>query len=294
MDARRLIITPFVAGAILAAAIFGIQAQVASAEVPATQVSPYLRAAIKAEAQARGYNYAGDFKFDRMYAGPGMWVSSVQSVGPDGAIVTYGKYASDEIVSTKFVRKGEYGWVNAESGVGSPERVPAMAAQPGTKARTWVVEGINFPPNSEIALFDGSALGGEMRAPTDHVLVKAKTDATGYFKVTVEFGDYPAQPGQVHRLIQAADLAFIQVKFDQGGATPSPTPIDPTPGTPADPGTPAPADPTNPPPADPSPEAPADSDGDDSSNALAYAAIAGIGLLGLAGGFGIVTLARKR
>jgi hypothetical protein len=302
MDAKRLIITPIVAGALAAAAIFGMAAGVASAEVPATQVSPYLRAAIKAEAQARGYNYAGDFKFDQAYAAPGMWVSSVQSVGPNEAIVTFGKFASDEIITVKFVPKGNYGWVNPESGVGSPERVPVMAGQKGAKPNTWIIEGMDFPANQDVPLFDGSALGGEMRTPTDHKLAVVKTDATGYFKVTVEFGNYPAQPGQVHRLIQAGSDAFLQVAFEHDGETPAPTnpsPTNPAPTqpVPSEPTKPTPSEPTKPAPSQPTtPETPSDdNDGDnDDDNALAYAAVAAIGLLGLAGGFGIVTLARRR
>jgi hypothetical protein len=307
MDARRLILTPFIAGALAAAVIFGIGAQATSAEVPAPQVSPYLRAAIKAEAEARGYNYAGDFKFDQMYAAPGMWVSSVQSVGANEAVVTFGKYASDEIVTVKFVPKGNYGWVNPESGVGSPQVVPVMAGTKGDKADTWVIEGMDFPPNQEVALFDGSALGGEMRTPTDHKLAVVKTDATGAFKVTVEFGDYPAQPGQVHRLIQASGGAILQVAFHHDGETPAPTPTNPTPAEPTNPPadptkpSPAPSEPTKPSPAPgqpTTPEVPADNsgddDGDDDDNALAYAAVAVIGVLGLAGGFGIVTMARRR
>jgi hypothetical protein len=305
MDARRLFITPIIAGAVLAAAIFGIQAQVASAEVPLPQVSPYLRAAIEADIEARGYKYAGDIRFDSMYAAPGDWVSSVQSVGPDGAVVTYGKFASDEIITVKFVSKGNYGWVNPDTGVGSPERVPVLGAQPGTAPHSWVVEGMDFPPNSDVALFDGTAGGGEQRVPTDHTLYVGKTDATGHFRVTVTFTSQ-AVPGQVHRLIQASGGAFLQVRFDQEATgqpapsepsptQPSPTQPSPTQPAPAEPTKPAPTKPvpTKPAPVDPTPETPAVED-DEDDNALAYAAIAGLGLAAIAGGFGIVTVARRR
>jgi len=298
MDARRLFMTPILAGALTAAAIFGIQAQAASAEVPLPQVSPYLRAAIEADVEARGYKYAGDIRFDSMYAAPGDWVSSVQSIGPNEAVVTYGRFASDEIITVKFVPKGNYGWVNPATGVGSPERVPVMAAQPGSAPRSWVVEGVDFPPNSDVALFDGTAGGGEQRVPTDHRLVIAKTDANGAFKVTVQFADSSKPvPGQVHRLIQATGGAFLQVRFDQE-ATGEPAPNQPSPTNPS-PTNPAPAEPTKPTPtkpapADPTPETPAVEDDGDSNDAVAYAAIAGLGIAAIAGGFGIVTVARKR
>ncbi len=303
MDAKRLFITPILAGAILAAAIIGVQARVASAEVAYPQVSPYLRAAIEADIEARGYKYAGDIRFDSMYAAPGDWVSSVQSVGPDEAVVTYGKFASDEIVTVKFVPKGTYGWVNPATGVGSPERVPTMSGQPGATPRSWVVEGIDFPPNSDVALFDGTAGGGEQRVPTDHTLYVGKTDASGHFKVTVTFTSQ-AVPGQVHRLIQASGGAFLQVRFDQevtGQPAPSqptptqPAPTQPVPGDPS-PTKPAPANPapTQPAPTQPAPNAPAEADDDDDSNVLAYVAVAGLGLAAVAGGFGIVTVSRRK
>ena len=301
MDAKRLLLAPALAGALTAAAIFGIQAQVASAEVPLPQVSPYLRAAIEADVEARGYKYAGDVRFDSMYAAPGDWVSSVQSVGASEAVVTYGRFASDEIITVKFVPKGNYGWVNPATGVGSPERVPVMSAQPGTAPHTWVVEGMDFQPNSDVALFDGTAGGGEQRVPTDHTLFVGKTDASGHFKTTVTFTS-PAVPGQVHRLIQASGGAFLQVRFDQE-ATEQPAPNQPSPTNPSptqpSPTNPAPADPTKPAPtrpapADPTPEVPEVEDDDDSDNSLAYIAIAGVGLAAVAGGFGIVTVARRK
>ncbi len=305
MDARRLLITPFLAGIVAAAAIFGIQAQVASAEVPLPQVSPYLRAAIEADVEARGYKYAGDIRFDSMYAAPGDWVSSVQSVGPDGAVVTYGKFASDEIITVKFVPKGNYGWVNPATGVGSPQRVPVLGAQPGTAPHSWVIEGMDFPANQDVALFDGSGCGGEQRCPTDHTLGIVKADGTGYFKTTVTFTSQ-AVPGQVHRLIQASGGAFFQVRFDQevtGQPAPT-TPTQPAPTTPTQPAPtnpaptqPAPTNPapTQPAPASPTPTAPATGDTSDdggNGNDVVLWSLAAIAVAGL-GAAGVVTVSRK-
>ncbi len=296
MDARRLLITPIVAAAIAAATVFSVNVPIASAEVPAPQVSPYLRAAIKAEAEARGYAYAGDFKFDAMYARPGDWVSSVQSVGPDGAVVTFGKFASDEIVTARFVRSGEYGWVNPESGVGSPQAVPILSAQPGTQPDSWVIEGLNFPANQEVTFFDGSALGGEQRAPTDHVLGKAIAGADGAFKVVLQLEpSAKPMPGQVHRLIQASGGAFIQVAFHHAGSTNGQTPPPPT-QVPPTKAPPTPAAPTQPGAPDPTPAVPVTGDkGNDGggSDASLYSAGALVALAAL-GGVGIVVVKRRQ
>jgi hypothetical protein len=303
MGAKRLFLTQIAAGAALAAAVFGMQAGAASAEVPLPQVSPYLRAAIEADIEARGYKYAGDIRFDSMYATPGDWVSSVQSVGPNEAVVTYGKFASDDIITVKFVPKGTYGWVNPATGIGSPERVAVMAGQPGTAPHSWVIEGQDFPPNTDVVLFDGTGGGGEQRVPTDHNLVTVKTDASGHFKTTVTFTS-KAVPGQVNRLVQATGGAFLQLRFDQE-VTGQPAPADPTPTKPdptkPEPTKPDPSEPvpTKPAPADPTPVTPADDDNDNDddssgSDMVAYVAIAGLGLAAVAGGFGIVTVARRR
>jgi hypothetical protein len=300
MDARRLFLPVFAVALAAAAILSALGASVASAEVAYPTVSPYLRAAIKADVEARGYKYAGDIRFDSMYAAHGDWVSAVQSIGPNEAIVTYGRFATDEIITVKFVPKGNYGWVNPATGVGSPELVPLMAGQPGTAPHSWVVEGINFPPNSDVALFDGTAGGGEQRIPTDHRLVIVKTDSSGAFKVTVQFADSSKPvPGQVHRLIQATGGAFLQLRLNQE-VTEQPTPGNPTPTNPT-PGNPTPTNPTptNPTPGNPVPTQPStpDPDGskdDSDDDSMVYAALAGLGLLAAAGGFGIVTLARRK
>lgn len=290
MDARRLFFIPFLAGIVTAVVTFGPQPQTASAEVPAPQVSPYLRAAIRAEAEARGYRYAGDFKFDAMFAGPGDWVSSVQSVGYDGAVVTYGRYASDEIVTTRFVRKGEYGWVNSVSGVGSPERVPALAAQPGPAADSWTVEGIDFAPGNEVAIFDGSAGGGEVRVPTDHVLITVKTDATGYFKAVVQLEPMANPlPGQTKRLLLVTGGAFVQVAYHHAGTGDAPTP-PPSPTQPSGPT--VPSGPTQP--AAPTPAVPNTGGTDDGSNATDLAIYGAVAFFGVASAAALGVMVNKR
>jgi len=294
MDAKRLILPIFFAAAVVLGAVGSLQARTASAEVPYPETSPYLRAAIKADIEAKGHSYGGDCRFDVMYLAPGKWCSMVQSVSANGAVVTYGPFASGDITEATFVRSGEYGWKNAATGVGSPALVPALAAQPGQKADSWVIEGINFAPGQEVALFDGSGCGGEQRCPGDHRLALATAAADGSFKALVQF-DTAAKPlpGQTRRLIQASGGSFLQVAFHQGGAMPAPTPIDPSP-TPVDPtpANPAPADPTTP--ATPVPAAPSTGNEDSSSDEkFVWGAVAGVTLTALAA-VGIVTAARRR
>src|SRR5262245_12864723 len=140
MDAKRLLLPVFAAVALAAGTFGAFQAQTASAEVPLPEVSPYLRAAIKADIEAKGQQYGGDCKFDVMYLAPGKWCSMVQAVTPNGAAVTYGPFASGDITTATFVRQGEYGWKNQATGIGSPAKVPALSAQPGAKADSWVIE----------------------------------------------------------------------------------------------------------------------------------------------------------
>jgi hypothetical protein len=294
MDARRLILPVMAAAAMSVTFLGALGASSASAAVPAPEVSPYLRAAIKADIEARGFQYGGDCKFDVMYLAPGKYCSMVQSVGANGADVTYGPYASGDITTAKFVRDGVYGWKNAATGIASPARVPALAASPGTKADSWVIEGINFQPGEEVAIFDGSGCGGDQRCPGDHVLATVKVGADGAFKTTVQF-DPAAKPqaGQTKRLAQVTGGAFIQVAFHHDGAAPAPTPIDPAP-APVEPAPAEPTQPSQPAPANPSspstPVVTAD-DGDDSEMFL-FGAL-GLGIAALAG-FGIVTVARRR
>lgn len=305
MDAKRLLLTPFLAGVVAAAVLFGAQAKLASAEVPATKVPPTLAAAIKADVEARGYIYAGDGKFDAMYSRPGTWTSFVQSIGPSEAVVTYGRYASDEIITVKFVPKGNYGWTNPATGISSPERVPLLSAQPGAKADSWVITGIDFPANQDVTFFDGSGGGGEMRVPTDHTLGTVKAGADGAFTTTLQLSpEAKPVPGQVNRLIQASNGSFIQVRFHHEGTGEQPTPTNPTPTvpTPADPSPTTPATPTqpsqpgNPTPANPTPSVPQTGDLDDDGGSDNEIAVWGLGVIAAAalGGLGIVAVSRRK
>ena len=293
MDARRLFL-PIFAAALTAVAVFGaLGASTASAQVPYPDTSAYLRAAIRADIEAKGHKYGGDCKFDTMYLAHGQWCSMVQSVGPGGAVVTYGPFATDDITTAKFVREGVYGWKNEATGIGSPQFVPVLSAEPGEKPNSWVIMGMNFPQKQEVVLFDGSGCGGAQRCPGDHRLVTVTAGADGAFRVTVEL-DSAAKPlpNQTKRLIQASGGTFIQVAFSHEGSTP-PTPIEPP--------TPAPTVPSTPqtPTVPSTPEAPAEPDkpvatDESDDDSVIYAALAGLGLLAAAGGFGIVTLARRR
>ncbi len=303
MDAKRFILPIFLAVALGVSGFAALRAQTASAQIAAPKVPVTLAAAIRADIKAQGLDYGGDCKFDVMYLAPGKWCSMVQSVGADGAVVTYGPFASGDIRTANFVRKGEYGWVNPATGVGSPERVPALSAQPGAKADSWVITGINFPAGQDVTFFDGSGCGGEQRCPTDHRLVTVKAGADGAFEVTLQLEPSAKPlPGQVNRLIQAGDAAFIQVAFHHSGSAAEPTPAqptpanpapaqpvptDPTPTTPASPATPAPGAPT---PSNPAPEA---DDDDSDGDGFLYAGIAALGLAAV-GAFGIVTVARRK
>ena len=302
MDAKRLILPVLAATAVATGVLGAVGAPSANAAVPLPEVSPYLRAAIAADIKAKGHDYGGDCKFDVMYLAPGKWCSIVQSANANGATVTYGPYASDDIATATFVQSGVYGWKNQATGVGSPEKVPALAAQPGSKADSWVIEGINFPAGKEIALFDSSGCGGEQRCPGDHLLVKLTPSADGYFKTTVQF-DPAAKPilGQTRRLLQVSDGSFIQVAFHQGGTEPQPAPTTPsTPSTPTNPTTP-PAEPTQPTtpsaPTTPStPQAPDVGDSDDDAGndeALIWGAVASLGIV-VIGTLGYVGLNRRR
>jgi len=219
----------------------------------------------------------------------------VQSVSPSGAVVTYGPFATDEITEATFVRSGEYGWKNPATGIGSPALVPALAAQPGPKPDSWLVEGINFAPGEEVVLFDGSGCGGEQRCPGDHRLAVV-TAGDGSFKAVVQFDPSTRPlPGQTRRLIQASGGSFLQVAFHHAGATPAPTPIDPSP-APVDP-SPVPVDPTPSSPAtpaDPTPSTPTTGDDDSGSDEkFVWGAVAGVALTALAA-VGIVTAGRRR
>ena len=293
MDAKRLILPMFFAAAVALGAVGVLQASTASAEVPYQETSPYLRAAIKADIEAKGHPYGGDCRFDAMYLAHGQWCSMVQSVSASGAVVTYGPFATDDITEVTFVRSGEYGWKNPATGVGSPALVPALAAQPGQKPDSWVVEGINFAPGQEVALFDGSGCGGEQRCPGDHRLAVA-TATDGSFKATIQFDPTASPlPGQTRRLVQASGGAFLQVAFHQVGAPPPPTPIDPSP-APVDPTPESPASPAPGAPVGPTPSAPGTTDDDSGTDEkFVWGAVAGVSLTALAA-IGIVTVGRRR
>lgn len=298
MDAKRFILPIFLAVAVGLSGFAALRAQTASAQVAAPKVPVTLAAAIRADIKSQGFDYAGDCKFDVMYLAPGKWCSMVQSLGADGAVVNYGPFASGDIRTASFVRKGEYGWVNPATGVGSPEKVPALAAQPGAKADSWVITGINFPAGQDVTFFDGSGCGGEQRCPTDHRLVTVEAGADGALQVTIQLEPSARPlPGQVNRLIQASDGTFIQVAFHHSGSAAEPTPAQPTPASPA-PTQPVPADPTPatpgpgaPTPANPAPEA--GDDDDSNGDGLLYAGVAALGLAAV-GAFGIVTVARRK
>jgi len=288
MGARRLVQPIFLAVALSIAMLGGLlQLQRASAEVPLPEVSPYLRAAIEADIKAKGYDYGGDCNFDVMYLAPGKWCSFVQSVNSEGAVVTYGTYASGDISTAKFVRQGAYGWVNPETGVGSPERVPALSAIPGEKPDSWIIEGVNFKPGDQVSFFDGSGCGGEQRCPGDHLLGTATVNADGSLKITLQLNpEAKPLPGQTKRLIQASNGSFVQTAFEHDGSA-QPTPSQPTPSQPA---------PTQPAPPQPTPQLPptGDSDGGDGDgDAVVFgaAAIAGIAVLGA---LGFVTVSRRK
>lgn len=310
MDVKRLFLSSFVAMAVVVSAVAGLQLQSASAEVPGTKVPPTLAAAIRADIEARGYQYGGDCKFDSMYLAPGMWCSAVQSLGADGATVTFGRFASDEVKTAKFVREGAYGWVNPETGVGAGAYVPALHASPGSKADSWTIVGINFKPLTEVTFFDGSGCGGEQRCPTDHTLGTITAGPDGGLEIVLQLN--PAAnpvPGQVNRLIQASNGSFIQVPFHHSGSGPVPTPIGQTPSEPvATPTSPAPANPTpvNPTPNNPEPTKPAptqpsqptpdDTDSDDGDNDTKDLVVWSIAALAAAslGALGIMTVSRRR
>jgi tRNA(adenine34) deaminase len=304
MSASRFFLPSLVVAVAGVASAFGLQFQRASAEVVGAKVPPPLAAAIRADVEARGYTYGGDCKFDSMYLAPGMWCSFVQSISLDGADVTYGRFASDEIVTAEFTRQGEYGWVNPATGVATPASVPLLSAQQSAKPDSWLIGGMNFPASTVITFFDGSGCGGEQRCPTDHSLGQVKTAPDGSLKIVLQL-EPNAQPvpGQVNRLIQATGGAFIQVAFHHSGTGAAPTPADPspTPPAPTQPAGPTPARPAEPTPAKPSPADPTpsvpdsgdDEKSDDDTNAVLFGVV---GVLGLAtlGALGVMTVKRRQ
>ena len=311
MDVKRLFLSSFMGMAVAVSALVALQVQSASAEVAATKVPPTLAAAIRADIEARGYEYGGDCKFDSMYLAPGMWCSAVQSLGADGATVTFGRFASDEVKTAKFVRQGAYGWVNPETGVGAGAYVPALHASPGSKADSWTIVGINFKPLQEVTFFDGSGCGGEQRCPTDHTLGTITAGPDGGLEIVLQLNAAANPvPGQVNRLIQASNGAFIQVPFHHSGSAAAPTPVNqpsdpvatPTspapanPATPANPTTPANPEPTKPAPTQPSAPAPENTDSDDGDNDTKDLVVWSIAALAAAslGALGIMTVSRKR
>src|SRR5688500_10294501 len=169
MDVKRLFLSSFVAMAVVGSAVAGLQLHSASAEVPGPKVPPTLAAAVRADIEARGYQYGGDCKFDSIYLGPGMWCSAVQSLGAEAPPVTSGRFASDEVKTAKFVREGAYGWVNPETGVGAGAYVPALYASPGSKADSWTIVGINFKPLTEVTFFRSEEHTSELQSPCNLV-----------------------------------------------------------------------------------------------------------------------------
>lgn len=294
MSASRLFYPTVLAALLALAAVLGLQIRTASAEVAGAKVPPTLAAAIKADVEARGYQYGGDCKFDGMYLSPGIWCSFVISMSADGAQVSYGRFASDEIVKVTFSRQGESRWVNPSSGVGTPARVPLLAARQGAKPDSWIISGVDFGTNQEVALFDASGCGGEQRCPTDHRVAIVKAGADGAFEVTVQLD--PAMnpvPGQVNRLLQATGGAFIQVPYHHSGtgsapATPpaTPTKVSPTQVPPTQPAGPTPARPT--------PAVPNAGDSDRGSDATDFALYGVVALFGIASATALAVLFAKR
>lgn len=279
MSASRLLYSTLFASLLGLSVALGVHSQRASAEVVGAKVPPALAAAIKADVEARGYTYGGDCKFDGMYLAPGMWCSFVVSISPDAAEVTYGRFASDDIMKARFGRQGEVRWVNLDTGVGTPARVPLLAARQGREPDSWIISGVDFPANQDVALFDASGCGGEQRCPTDHRVALARAGADGAFEVAVQLeAAAKPVPGQVNRLIQATGGAFIQVPYHHSGTGDASTP----PASPTAPATNVPptAGPTLP--ADRTPAAPGTGDeGDDSdgTNLALYSIVALFGLV---------------
>ncbi len=302
MSATRLVFPTLFAVVLGLSAAFGISSQRASAEVVGAKVPPTLAAAIRADVEARGYQYGGDCKFDSMYLAPGMWCSFVISVSGTGAEVSYGRFASDEIVKVNFTREGESRWVNPSSGIGTPARVPLLSARQGPKPDSWIVSGVDFGSNQEIAIFDASGCGGEQRCPTDHRVAIAKAGTNGAFEITVQLD--PAAnpvPGQVNRLLQATGGAFIQVAYHHAGTGTAPTPpvtVVPPTSVPPTSTPPTQAPPTQQPgtPANPTPAVPDTGDGGDSSDGPSIAVFASAALLGLAaaGTVGAIIVKRRK
>lgn len=289
MSATRLVFPTLLAVLLGLAVALSIQLQRASAEVVGAKVPPALAAAIKADVEARGYQYGGDCKFDGMYLAPGMWCSFVISMSANGAEVSYGRFASDEIVKATFTRQGESRWVNPASGVGTPARVPLLSARQGAKPDAWVISGVGFAANQEVALFDASGCGGEQRCPTDHRVAMVKAGADGAFEVTVQLdpSSNPV-PGQVNRLLQATGGAFIQVPYHHSGTGSTPT-TPPATATQVS-QTPPPFTPT----ARPTPAVPNTGDSDGGTDATETALYGTVALFGIAAATALSVMFAKR
>lgn len=127
----------------IAGALAGITALIASmfptmalADVPPAQVPASLQAAIKADVEARGYEYAGLARV--VNENPplpfGKWVAFVQSIEHDIAEVTIGPVASDQIIRVNFVNQRGT-WVKQGTATPTQPTTP-VPTQPTTPAPT--------------------------------------------------------------------------------------------------------------------------------------------------------------